>query len=164
VRRISVQPIPGAVDFGVTLEIFVYGTLKRGMINHHAMKGVGVDRAQVAYLRGFRLLEVPPGVRQSESEAGSAYPYPAMLRGAGLVIGEVHRLGASELHPDDALLVLDHLEREGHEYHRVKWWAVRRGARVRVWVYAYASAQLALRSKARAFRGASWRPPRGPSR
>ncbi len=142
-------------------EIFVYGTLKRGMVNHQAMRGVGVDRAQCAYLRGFRLLEVPPGLRRSVSESGSAYPYPAMLRGTGLVVGETHRLGASELHPNDALLVLDHLEREGYEYHRLKWWAVRRGERVRVWVYAYASAKLAARTGARDFRGASWKPSRG---
>ena len=143
------------------LEIFVYGTLKRGMVNHRAMKGVGVDRARFAYLRGFRLLEVPPGLRRAVSESGSAYPYPAMLRGMGLVVGETHRLGASELHPQDALLVLDHLEREGYEYHRVKWWAVRRGERVRVWVYAYASKRLAVRTRARDFPGASWKPSRG---
>jgi gamma-glutamylcyclotransferase (GGCT)/AIG2-like uncharacterized protein YtfP len=145
----------------VTLEIFVYGTLKRGMVNQHAMNGVGVDRARFAYLRGFQLLEVPPGLRRSVTESGSAYPYPAMLRGSGLVIGEIHRLRRSELHPEDALLVLDHLEREGHEYHRVKWWAVHRGQRVRVWVYAYASQRLALQSGARAFRGASWKPSGG---
>ena len=139
-------------------EIFVYGTLKRGHVNHHAMQGVGVDQTRFAWLRGFKLMEIPPGVRRSVSESGSAYPYPALLRGHGLVVGETHRLGASELGPEDALAVLDHLEREGFEYHRVKWWATRRGERVRVWVYVYASRGLAARTSARAFHGVLWRP------
>ncbi len=139
----------------------MYGTLKRGMVNHRAMLGVGLVQARFAVLRGVRLMEVPPGLRRSVSEAGSVYPYPALLRGHGLVVGETHRLGGTELAPDDALRVLDHLEREGHEYHRVKWWATRRGERVRVWVYMYASRGLAARSRARRFAGAIWLPSRG---
>jgi hypothetical protein len=70
-------------------------------------------------------------------------------------------LGRTELAPDDALRVLDHLEREGYEYHRVKWWATRRGERVRVWVYVYASRGLAARTRARRFAGVIWTPLRG---
>lgn len=143
------------------LEVFVYGTLKRGMVNHRAMQGVGLDQARFAVLRGVQLMEVPPGLRRSVSDSGSAYPYPALLRGHGLVVGETHRLGRTELVPDDALRVLDHLEREGYEYHRVKWWATRRGERVRVWVYVYASRGLAARTRARRFAGVIWTPLRG---
>lgn len=147
------------------LEIFVYGTLKRGMVNHRAMQGVGMDQARFAVLRGVQLMEIPPGLRRSSgqlgSEAGNAYPYPALLRGRGTVVGETHRLGRTELAPDDALRVLDHLEREGYEYHRVKWWAIRRGERVRVWVYVYASKGLAARTGARTFGRVVWQPSRG---
>ena len=147
--------------------IFVYGTLKRGLVNAPAMRGAGSDRIQAAYLRGFRLFELPSKPR-SKPCAGARggvrpYPYPLLVkqsgphsRTGGLVLGELHRLGGSELHPDDALRVLDHLELEGYEYHRRAWWAVVRGVRVRAWVYVYASRRFAARRGARAFGGISW--------
>jgi gamma-glutamylcyclotransferase (GGCT)/AIG2-like uncharacterized protein YtfP len=139
--------------------IFVYGTLKRGLVNAPAMRGAGSDRIQAAYLRGFRLFELPTKPRQGARGGVRPYPYPLLVQQSGsngLVLGELHRLGGSELHPDDALLVLDHLELEGYEYHRRAWWAVVRGVRVRAWVYIYASRTLAARRGARAFRGISW--------
>jgi gamma-glutamylcyclotransferase (GGCT)/AIG2-like uncharacterized protein YtfP len=139
--------------------IFVYGTLKRGFVNAPAMRGAGSDRIQAAYLRGFRLFELPTKPRHGARGGVRPYPYPLLVKqtgSSGLVLGELHRLGGSELHPDDALRVLDHLELEGHEYHRRAWWAVVRGVRVRAWVYVYASRTFAARRGARAFRGISW--------
>ena len=144
--------------------IFVYGTLKRGLVNAPAMRGAGSDRIQVAYLRGFRLLELPTKPRHGARGGVRPYPYPLLVkqsgphdsRTGGTVLGELHRLGGSELHPDDALRVLDHLELEGYEYHRRAWWATVRGVRVRAWVYVYASRKFAACRGARAFRGISW--------
>jgi gamma-glutamylcyclotransferase (GGCT)/AIG2-like uncharacterized protein YtfP len=144
--------------------IFVYGTLKRGLVNAPAMRGAGSDCIQAAYLRGFRLFELPTKPRHGARGGVRPYPYPLLVKQSGpqdsrtsnLVLGELHRLGGSELHPDDALLVLDHLELEGYEYHRRAWWAVVRGVRVRAWVYVYASRKFAARRGARAFRGISW--------
>ena len=143
--------------------IFVYGTLKRGLVNAPAMRGAGSDRIQVAYLRGFCLFELPTKPRHGARGGVRPYPYPLLVkqsgphpRTGGLVLGELHRLGGSELHPDDALRVLDHLELEGYEYHRRAWWATVRGVRVRAWVYVYASRRFAARRGARAFHGLSW--------
>jgi gamma-glutamylcyclotransferase (GGCT)/AIG2-like uncharacterized protein YtfP len=151
--------------------IFVYGTLKRGLVNAPAMRGVGSDQIRVAYLRGFRLLELPTKSRNASGARVSArpYPYPMLVQhttlrkpqgrkipGSKMVLGELHRLGGSDLHPEDALRVLDHLELEGHEYHRRAWWMVVRGQRVRAWVYVYASRQLAARRGAKTFHGPSW--------
>lgn len=137
--------------------MFVYGTLKRGMINHAAMQGAGVDRVRWGHVRGWRLVEVPTRMGRITVRP---YPYPGLLPGNatryGVVLGEMHRLGASELEPEDALHVLDHLEREGHEYHRVKWWAFRGGQPHRVWVYVYASEHMAARAQTRAYQRVSW--------
>ena len=140
--------------------LFVYGTLKRGLVNHPAMQGAGVDRVRWAHLRGWRLVEVPARVRHGGRQVQvRPYPYPGLLPARGgtqIVLGETHRLGASELEPEDAVMVLDHLEREGYEYHRVRWWAVRGGQRQRVWVYVYASERMAARVRSQPYRRASW--------
>jgi gamma-glutamylcyclotransferase (GGCT)/AIG2-like uncharacterized protein YtfP len=119
----SESPIPISES-----RVFVYGTLKRGFVNEEAMRGVGVSRMRKALLRGVSLYHLP--------NPGRPYAYPALLRGRGMALGELHAL---ESH--DALMVLDHLELEGFEYHRVPCWAIVRGERVRAWVYVYASSR-----------------------
>ena len=146
--------------------IFVYGTLKRGLVNAPAMRGVGSDQIRVAYLQGFRLLELPTKTRNAHGARVSArpYPYPMLVQRTRRrtpeknrpVLGELHRLGGSGLHPEDALRVLDHLELEGYEYHRRACWTILRGQRVRAWVYVYASRKLAAQRGAKAFNGPSW--------
>ena len=132
------------------VRVFVYGTLKRGLRNYPAMQGAGVSEVQTAYLRGVALYRVPNFERP--------YPYPCLVSGRGTVLGELHTLGASELEPEDALMVLDHLELEGLEYRRVKTWAYCRGERIRAWVYVYHSKRLAHRVRARRVAKLSWQP------
>ena len=83
------------------VRVFVYGTLKKGLRNYPAMQGAGVSQVQTAVLKGFVLYNVPNFERP--------YPYPCLIPGRGTVMGELHTLGASELEPEDALRVLDHL-------------------------------------------------------
>jgi gamma-glutamylcyclotransferase (GGCT)/AIG2-like uncharacterized protein YtfP len=130
------------------VRVFVYGTLKRGLRNYPAMQGAGVSEVQTAYLRGVALYHVPNFERP--------YPYPCLIPGRGMVLGELHTLGASELEPQDALMVLDHLELEGLEYRRVKTWAHCRGQRIRAWVYVYHSKRLAHRVRAKQLQKLTW--------
>jgi gamma-glutamylcyclotransferase (GGCT)/AIG2-like uncharacterized protein YtfP len=130
------------------VRVFVYGTLKRGLKNYPAMQGAGVSEVQKSYLRGVALYHVPNFERP--------YPYPCLIPGCGMVLGELHTLGASELEPEDALLVLDHLELEGLEYRRVKTWVSCRGERIRAWVYVYHSKRLAHRVRAKPFGKLTW--------
>jgi gamma-glutamylcyclotransferase (GGCT)/AIG2-like uncharacterized protein YtfP len=133
-----------------SVQVFVYGTLKRGLRNFPAMQGAGVSQVQKAYLRGVALYHVPNFERP--------YPYPCLIPGRGMVLGEIHTLGASELEPEDALMVLDHLELEGLEYRRVRTWAHCRGQCIRAWVYVYHSKRLAHRVRAKRFVKLSWQP------
>jgi gamma-glutamylcyclotransferase (GGCT)/AIG2-like uncharacterized protein YtfP len=142
------------------VRVFVYGTLKRGLRNYPAMQGAGVSEVQTAYLRGVALYHVPSdparrcvlGSRHFERP----YPYPCLISGRGMVLGELHTLGASELEPQDALMVLDHLELEGLEYRRVKTWAHCRGQRIRAWVYVYHSKRLVHRVRAKQLQKLTW--------
>ena len=59
--------------------IFVYGTLKRGLVNAPAMRGAGSDRIQAAYLRGFRLFELPTKPRHGARGGVRPYPYSKRL-------------------------------------------------------------------------------------
>ena len=139
------------------------------------MQGAGVSEVQAAYLRGYTLYHVPsdparsaqarqvllPG--QDRCVLGSRhferpYPYPCLVPGRGMVLGELHTLGASELEPEDALMVLDHLELEGLEYRRVKTWVHCRGERIQAWVYVYHSKRLAHRVRAKRVAKLSWQP------
>jgi gamma-glutamylcyclotransferase (GGCT)/AIG2-like uncharacterized protein YtfP len=81
--------------------VFVYGTLKRKHINHILLEGVGIARIRPARLCGVELYDIADPMRP--------YPYPALLRGMGQVLGELVDLTQLE----DGLLVLDHLECEG---------------------------------------------------
>jgi gamma-glutamylcyclotransferase (GGCT)/AIG2-like uncharacterized protein YtfP len=129
--------------------VFVYGTLKRGLVNFPAMQGLGVSKVQKAVLRGVTLYNLP--------NPGRPYGYPALRRGRGSVLGELHTL-PDFLEPEDALRVLDHVELEGFEYHRVPCWAQLRGARVRAWVYLYASGSKLHRLKGTPHAEIWWRP------
>ncbi len=130
-------------------EVFVYGTLKRGLVNFPAMQGVGISRVRKAVLHGVKLYTLP--------NPGRPYPYPGLRLGAGRVLGELHTLHG-RLSPDDALLVLDHVEMEGAEYARVQCWAQVRGRRVRAWVYLYRDVNKLHRFKGRRARHVSWFP------
>ncbi len=155
------------------VKVFVYGTLKRGLRNYPAMQGAGVSEVQTAYLRGVALYHVPSDPARSDPSPSGAslgsrrcvlgsrhferpYPYPCLIPGRGMVLGEIHTLGASELEPEDALMVLDHLELEGLEYRRVKTWAHCRGKRIRAWVYVYHSKRLAHRVRAKRLSKLTW--------
>ena len=129
--------------------VFVYGTLKRGLVNFPAMQGVGITHIQKAVLRGVTLYHFP--------NSGRPYPYPALMRGRGAVLGELHTL-AYHLEPLDALRVLDHVELEGYEYQRVPCWVLMRGSRVRAWVYLYKSVSKLHRLKAQRSSRVTWQP------
>ena len=131
--------------------VFVYGTLKRGLVNFPAMQGVGIERIQKAVLRGVTLYQFP--------NSGRPYPYPALMRGNSAVLGELHTL-SQHLEPLDALRVLDHVELEGFEYQRVPCWVIVRGAHVRAWVYLYNSVSKLHRLNAQRSRHVSWQPSR----
>ena len=78
--------------------IFVYGTLRRGGSNHHLLAGIDPERT----------LRTPPLF--TLLDLGT---YPGMLgSGTTAVLGEVYRVDAA------ILRALDHLEEEGHRYHR----------------------------------------------
>ena len=61
-------------------QIFVYGTLKRHQINHVLLEGVGIKRIRYGLLRGVELFDIADPLRP--------YPYPALLRGQGQLLGE----------------------------------------------------------------------------
>jgi gamma-glutamylcyclotransferase (GGCT)/AIG2-like uncharacterized protein YtfP len=109
--------------------VFVYGTLKRKQINHILLTGVGVASICPARLFGVELFDINDPMRP--------YAYPAIVPGNGQILGELVHL----THPQDGLLVLDHLECEGFEYHRVRCWVRVAGQLERAWVYVYASRQ-----------------------
>jgi gamma-glutamylcyclotransferase (GGCT)/AIG2-like uncharacterized protein YtfP len=131
------------------MQVFVYGTLKRRQINHVLLEGVGVARIRPARLLGVMLYDIAHPTRP--------YAYPALLRGAGQVLGELVELRDLE----DGLLVLDHLECEGFEYHRVPCWVRVSGQLERAWVYLYASKNLLHRMKGKRRLAVSWTPRRG---
>jgi gamma-glutamylcyclotransferase (GGCT)/AIG2-like uncharacterized protein YtfP len=128
--------------------VLVYGTLKRGFVNFPAMQGLGVTKVQKALLRGVRLYNL--------LDPGRPYPYPALLRGHGAILGELHTL-PEDVEPEDALRVLDHLELEGYEYRRVRCWVRLRGQMVRAWVYLYASSGLLHRKSGVPYGQLWWR-------
>jgi gamma-glutamylcyclotransferase (GGCT)/AIG2-like uncharacterized protein YtfP len=128
--------------------VFVYGTLKRKHINHLLLEGVGVARIRRARLFGVQLFDIADPMRP--------YPYPALLRGAGQVLGELVDL----MQLEDGLLVLDHLECEGFEYHRVPCWVRVSGQLERAWVYVYASKRFLCRMKGKRHGLVSWSPQR----
>jgi gamma-glutamylcyclotransferase (GGCT)/AIG2-like uncharacterized protein YtfP len=131
--------------------VFVYGTLKRGLVNFPAMRGVGIEHIEKAVLRGVTLYNFP--------KSGRPYPYPALMRGRGAVLGELHTL-SNHLEPLDALRVLDHVELEGFEYRRVPCWVIVRGHRLRAWVYLYSSVGKLHRLNAQRSSHVSWQPSR----
>jgi gamma-glutamylcyclotransferase (GGCT)/AIG2-like uncharacterized protein YtfP len=129
--------------------VFVYGTLKRGQNNRRLMDGLQVQSTRFAFLRGVALFDI--------RAPSHPYPYPALLRGQGFVLGEVVEL-SNRVDAEDALLALDHLEREGFEYHRVPCWVWSRGQRLRAWVYVYASKQRAFQARGVRLASISWKP------
>ncbi len=132
-------------------QVFVYGTLKRHQVNHPLLEGVGIKRIRYARLCGVELFDITDPVRP--------YPYPALLRGQGQLLGELVELGTGQ-HPDDALLVLDHLEMAGFEYQRVKCWVRVRNRLERAWVYLYASKAHLYRSQGIRRYALTWSPRR----
>ena len=129
--------------------VFVYGTLKRDLVNFSAMQGVGIERIEKAVLRGVALYNLP--------NPGRPYPYPALMRGNSTVLGELHTL-SNTAQPLDALRVLDHVELEGFEYRRVPCWVIVRGRQLRAWVYLYNSPNKLHRQKAQRSSRVSWQP------
>jgi gamma-glutamylcyclotransferase (GGCT)/AIG2-like uncharacterized protein YtfP len=132
-------------------QVFVYGTLKRKQINHVLLEGVGIERIRIARLRGVQLFDITDPVRP--------YPYPALLRGQGQLLGELVTLKAGQ-HPEDALLVLDHLELEGFEYKRVQCWVHVQGQLERAWVFMYASKKQLWRNQGKKCQTMQWLPRR----
>jgi gamma-glutamylcyclotransferase (GGCT)/AIG2-like uncharacterized protein YtfP len=130
------------------MQVFVYGTLKRRQINHVLLEGVGVTSIRPARLCGVKLYDIAHPTRP--------YAYPALVRGTGQVVGELVQLRDLE----DGLLVLDHLECEGHEYHRVPCWVRVSGHLERAWVYLYASKNMLWRMKGKHRQAVAWSPQR----
>ncbi len=130
-------------------QVFVYGTLKRKQINHVLLEGVGIKRIRNARLCGVQLFDITDPVRP--------YPYPALLRGQGQLLGELIELTHGQ-HPEDALLVLDHLELEGFEYKRVKCWVRVQGQLERAWVFMYASKKQLWRNQGKKRHSIRWLP------
>jgi gamma-glutamylcyclotransferase (GGCT)/AIG2-like uncharacterized protein YtfP len=130
------------------MQVFVYGTLKRRQINHVLLEGVGVARIRPARLCGVALYDIVHPTR--------SYAYPALLRGAGQVVGELVELRDLE----NGLLVLDHLECEGFEYHRVLCWVRVSGQVEQAWVYLYASKKILWRMKGKRRQEVLWTPRR----
>ena len=82
------------------IEVFVYGTLKKGCSNHHFLKDSDFVRHEI--LKDHAIY-VPRGMR-----------FPIMLKSKGdKVYGEVYRISST------TLAKLDMLESEGHLYNRV---------------------------------------------
>ena len=70
--------------------VFVYGTLKKGYGNHGVMQRAGGRFVEEAVIDGFELYAVSS--------------YPGVIRGKGLVKGEVYDV------PDEGMVHLDRLE------------------------------------------------------
>ncbi|AEB11472.1 gamma-glutamylcyclotransferase family protein [Marinithermus hydrothermalis] len=100
--------------------VFVYGTLRVGERNFPVARQAGWVASEPAVLEGFVLYDLP-------------YGYPAIVRGAGRVYGEV------QYYRDlaRALERLDVLEDVGAEYLRVRVEVQVRGERVGAWAYVY---------------------------
>ncbi len=124
-----------------TENVFVYGTLKRGHVNHTAISALGLKNVRGAHLQGFLLFEV---------RLKRLYPYPALRPGLGKILGEI-----CQLENQNGLSQLDHLELVGHEYLRIRWWAHRGHIRQQVWVYVYMRQAMARR-KPRKIHGTKW--------
>ncbi len=134
--------------------VFVYGTLKRKQINHVLLQGIGITRIRFAVLYGVQLFDITHPMRP--------YPYPAMLRGQGKLLGELVELELGQ-HPDDGLLVLDHLELEGLEYTRKRCWVRVQGQFQRAWVYLYASRKYLQRMGGKRRSEVTWLPRKQPT-
>ncbi len=112
--------------------VFVYGTLKQGERNFAVSLEAGWIRSEPAYVEGFQLFHIPRRERLP-------YCYPAVVQGAGRVWGEVQWF--ADL--GQALVSLDILEDEGHEYLRVTTVAHLPGqvGKLPVWIYVYPGLQ-----------------------
>lgn len=111
--------------------VFVYGTLQQGERNFQVSKAAGWLRSTQAYIEGFRLFHIP----QSDVRP---YAYPGVVRGEGRVWGEVQWFADLAY----ALELLDELEDEGREYHRIPTTAYlgqQAQQACTVWVYTYPS-------------------------
>ena len=104
------------------IAVFVYGTLRVGECNFPVAQWAGWVASEPAVLEGFVLYDLP-------------YGYPAIVRGAGRVYGEVQYYRDLER----ALEHLDALEDVGTEYVRLRVEVQARSGRVSAWVYAYPS-------------------------
>ncbi|BAP55003.1 hypothetical protein THII_0706 [Thioploca ingrica] len=100
-------------------KIFVYGTLKKGQINHHLLCGP----------RGSsRIAPLPATAPGIVLHAGPHYPLA--IRGQGQAIGEVYTITES------VLKKLDVLENHPNDYHReITPVIMAQGHRLLVWIY-----------------------------
>ncbi len=100
-------------------KIFVYGTLKKGQINHHWLCG---------YRGNSRIAPVPAIAPGIVLHAGPHYPLA--IRGRGKAIGEVYTITESILRK------LDGLENHPDDYHReITPVMTVQGHRILVWIY-----------------------------
>jgi GntR family transcriptional regulator/MocR family aminotransferase len=105
----------------------VYGTLRRG--EHNAASLDGADQLGTGVVEGH-LVEM---ARTAER----AYPYPALISGAGAVVVELYALrDRAMLAAADALEAFDPADEAGSEYVR-RSVAVRDGPVERAWIYWY---------------------------
>ncbi|WP_457640197.1 gamma-glutamylcyclotransferase family protein [Persephonella sp.] len=96
--------------------LFVYGTLKRGGRLHHHLSGARFIGE--GYVKGYKMYLVDW--------------YPAVVKGEGIVYGEVFAVSK------DVLDVVDKVEDEGIMYRRVKEKVkLEDGAELYCWMYVY---------------------------
>ena len=99
--------------------VFVYGTLKSGGSNAAVARRAGLIRATPARLQGFRIYDLQPE------------GYPAVVRGPGVVYGEVLTLAGSLTEMD----ALEGLDLTPPMYRRIR---CRTEGSGEAWVYEYA--------------------------
>lgn len=88
--------------------VFVYGTLKRNLRNHHMMEGARYCGEATTLLPAYDLVQFP-----SKSSPGNVTP-GLKRNGTSCIAGEVYLLD------DEMLAVLDAFEGVGEEYERGK--------------------------------------------
>ncbi len=93
--------------------IFVYGTLKRGMRNHHYLDGATYEGVAMTAKPDFVMVEFNSKSSPGQHSPG-IYKADKLQRPGGFILGEVYAVSAQ------TLAAVDQLERVGISYMREK--------------------------------------------